>query len=81
MNLFCLRAMTACIVLFDHVAPEGSDLILAYICADHIHHVGAFVKKSPIHIKPCVNTLKARTDTSNLINTIKYVGALNHRFW
>eukprot|EP01086_Lenisia_limosa_P013278 TRINITY_DN4222_c0_g1_i4.p1 TRINITY_DN4222_c0_g1~~TRINITY_DN4222_c0_g1_i4.p1 ORF type:complete len:311 (-),score=91.08 TRINITY_DN4222_c0_g1_i4:62-994(-) len=55
MNLFCLRAMTACIVLFDHVAPEG-----------------AFVKKSPIHIKPCVNTLKARTDTSNLINTIKF---------
>jgi len=40
-NLFCARAMTGAIVLFDHV--DG---------------FGAFSKKSPIHIKLCISTLK-----------------------
>jgi len=40
-NLFCARAMTGAIVLFDHVDP-----------------LGAFHKKSPIAIRPCVMLLK-----------------------
>jgi len=40
-NLFCARAMTGSIVLYDHVDP-----------------LGAFSKKSPIHIKLCIMTLK-----------------------
>jgi len=56
-NMFCLRAMTGSIILFDHLHPQG-----------------AFVKKSPIAIKTCINVLKGYTGspTDGLLNALRF---------
>jgi len=56
-NMFCLRAMTGAIILFDH-----------------LHAQGAFVKKSPISIKACINALKTYTNspTDGLLNALRF---------
>jgi len=56
-NLFCLRAMTAAIVLYDHVHP-----------------VGAFHKRSPVHIRACVLTLKNHKPAppESLLNALRF---------
>jgi len=56
-NMFCLRAMTGAIILFDH-----------------LHASGAFVKKSPINIKGCINVLKSYTasPTDGLLNALRF---------
>jgi len=53
--IFCLRAMTGSIILYDHVSPNG-----------------AFGKKSCINIKGCITALKNSSDTSSLLNALKY---------
>jgi len=56
-NMFCLRAMTGAIILFDHLHPQG-----------------AFVKRSPINIKGCINVLKNYTasPTDGLLNALRF---------
>lgn len=59
-NMFCLRAMTAAIIVFDHADALGS-----------------FAKKSPIHIKGAINTLKSypatlKSDIDGLINALRF---------
>jgi len=55
-NLFCLRAMTGCILLFDNLDKSG-----------------AFSKKSPIHIRNCIQVLKeSKEDTEPLLNAIRF---------
>jgi len=57
-QLFCARAMTGSIVLYDHVSP-----------------LGVFHKKSPIHIKQTVQTLKKDfpgNDGIILLNAIQF---------
>jgi len=56
-NMFCLRAMTGAIILFDHLSAQG-----------------AFVKKSPINIKGCINVLKSYTasPTDGLLNALRF---------
>jgi hypothetical protein len=56
-NMFCLRAMTGAIILFDH-----------------LHAQGAFHKKSPIHIKSCINVLKSysASPTDGLLNALRF---------
>jgi len=58
-NLFTLRTMTGCIILFDHLHPTG-----------------AFGKKSPVHIKECITTLKAfkpsTGNTDGLLNALRF---------
>lgn len=56
-NMFCLRAMTGAIILFDH-----------------LHAQGAFVKKSPINIRGCINVLKTYTasPTDGLLNALRF---------
>mmetsp|Transcript_26910 Transcript_26910/g.65425 ORF Transcript_26910/g.65425 Transcript_26910/m.65425 type:complete len:319 (+) Transcript_26910:135-1091(+) len=60
-NLFCLRAMTGSIILYDH-----------------IHQLGAFVKKSPINMKGCVLQLKGyrtsdgKSSTDGLLNALRF---------
>jgi len=56
-NMFCLRAMTGCIILFDH-----------------LHTLGAFHKKSPVHIKECIITLKSFKPgaTDGLLNALRF---------
>lgn len=56
-NLFCARAMTGSIVLYDHVDPLG----------------GAFYKKCPINLKGCIMMLKKEfSDEMSLLNAIRY---------
>eukprot|EP00300_Choanocystis_sp_HF-7_P027922 c33222_g1_i1.p1 GENE.c33222_g1_i1~~c33222_g1_i1.p1 ORF type:complete len:322 (+),score=75.21 c33222_g1_i1:156-1121(+) len=62
LNFFCLRALTASIIVFDSADPAG-----------------AFHKRSPIHIKQAIQTLKnfqpatpGEADTSSLINAIRF---------
>jgi len=63
LNMFCLRALTASIITFDHTDP-----------------VGAFHKKSPIHAKNAITTLKNFTpmqpgdhaETESLINALRF---------
>eukprot|EP00030_Apusomonadida_sp_AF-17_P007374 a841062_1667.p1 GENE.a841062_1667~~a841062_1667.p1 ORF type:complete len:347 (-),score=133.91 a841062_1667:89-1051(-) len=62
LNLFCLRALTASIIVFDSAEPAG-----------------AFHKRSPIHIKQAIQTLKnfvpatpGDSDTVSLINAIRF---------
>eukprot|EP00002_Diphylleia_rotans_P000653 TRINITY_DN1032_c0_g1_i1.p1 TRINITY_DN1032_c0_g1~~TRINITY_DN1032_c0_g1_i1.p1 ORF type:complete len:314 (-),score=72.77 TRINITY_DN1032_c0_g1_i1:614-1555(-) len=53
---FVLRAMTGCLVLYDHVNP-----------------LGAFHKKSPIHVKRCIELLKKQpVPQDGLLNAIRY---------
>lgn len=56
-NMFCLRAMTGAIILYDHLAAQG-----------------AFVKKSPINVKGCIQVLKAYTEspTDGLLNALRF---------
>ncbi len=60
-NMFCLRAMTGAIILYDH-----------------IHALGAFVKKSPINMKGCILQLKQyqpatpNTSTDGLLNALRF---------
>jgi len=56
-NMFCLRAMTGAIILYDHLHPQG-----------------AFVKKSPVNIKGCINVLKTYTSspTDGLLNALRF---------
>jgi hypothetical protein len=56
-NMFCLRAMTGSIILFDHLHPQG-----------------AFLKRSPIHLKRCIAVLKnCPSDKANdLLDAIRY---------
>jgi len=59
-NMFCLRAMTAAIIVFDHADT-----------------VGAFAKKSPIHIRGAIKTLKdfpasLKSDIDGLINALRF---------
>jgi len=56
-NMFCLRAMTGAIILFDH-----------------LHAQGAFVRKSPINIRGCINVLKTYTasPTDGLLNALRF---------
>jgi len=56
-NMFCLRAMTGSIILFDH-----------------LHSTGAFIKKSPINIKGCINVLKTylASPTDGLLNALRF---------
>jgi hypothetical protein len=56
-NMFCLRAMTGAIILFDH-----------------LHAQGAFVKKSPVYIKGCINVLKtySASPTDGLLNALRF---------
>jgi len=46
----------------------------AIILFDHLHSQGAFVKKSPILIKPCINVLKSYTasPTDGLLNALRF---------
>jgi len=57
-NMFCLRAMTGAIILYDHVDAQG----------------GAFARKSPINIKGAVNVLKSYTTspTDGLLNAMRF---------
>lgn len=55
-NLFCVRAMTGAIILFDHV-----------------HHLGAFHKRSPIMLKQAVQLLKKEFPNEvTLLAAIRY---------
>jgi len=59
LNLFCLRAMTAAIVLVDHVSENG----------------GVFSRRSPVNIKTAILTLREKDDTlgtEGLLNCLKY---------
>jgi len=59
LNLFCLRAMTAAIVLVDHVSENG----------------GVFSRRSPVNIKTAILTLRekdATLGTEGLLNCLKY---------
>jgi len=54
--LFCLRAMTGCILMFDYLDKSG-----------------AFSKKSPIHIRNCIQALKeSKEETEPLLNAIRF---------
>jgi len=46
----------------------------AIILFDHLHPQGAFVKKSPINIKGCINVLKSYTasPTDGLLNALRF---------
>eukprot|EP01119_Soliformovum_irregulare_P008505 TRINITY_DN21627_c0_g1_i1.p1 TRINITY_DN21627_c0_g1~~TRINITY_DN21627_c0_g1_i1.p1 ORF type:complete len:314 (-),score=65.70 TRINITY_DN21627_c0_g1_i1:91-1032(-) len=46
----------------------------AIILFDHLHSQGAFVKKSPIMIKPCIHVLKSYTasPTDGLLNALRF---------
>jgi len=58
-NMFCLRAMTGSIILYDHIHPQG-----------------AFVKKSPINMKGCIQQLKTygqgKSSTDGLLNALRF---------
>lgn len=56
-NMFCLRAMTGAIILYDHLSSQG-----------------AFVKKSLINIKGCINVLKnySASPTDGLLNALRF---------
>jgi len=58
-NLFCLRAMTAAIVLVDH-----------------LDDVGAFHKKTQVHIKNAIAALKTYSgpsgSTDSLLNALRF---------
>jgi len=46
----------------------------AIILFDHLHSQGAFIKKSPIQIKSCINALKTYTNspTDGLLNALRF---------
>jgi len=54
-NLFCLRAMTAAIVLVDH-----------------LDDLGAFHRKTQIHIKNAIAALKIQSGTDSLLNALRF---------
>jgi len=58
-NLFCLRAMTGSIILYDHVCNTPG---------------GAFARKSPVEIKACISVLKGYTlnPTDGLLNALRF---------
>jgi len=46
----------------------------AIILFDHLHAQGAFIRKSPINIKGCINVLKGYTasPTDGLLNALRF---------
>jgi len=58
-NMFCLRAMTGAIVLYDHISNTPG---------------GAFARKSPVEIKGCISVLKSYTamPTDGLLNALRF---------
>jgi len=44
------------------------------ILFDHLHAQGAFIKRSPINIKGCINVLKSYTEspTDGLLNALRF---------